>query len=281
MVPILVASILTAAFSGLMWGISTQIRDAIKSARVKQRGNHLKAKMSASDKTKKLAEIDDLQREPEIQRDKRVEILDNQAINVNSANLHANEASRKRDEFLPQAELMEKSGALTIGFVLTDKGTAADADRGLIATAIGERAALAAAGEDTTEATRELRKKAASGLVVEQYEVKPDNPLSGVDLATLERLVKEGNHLNSFVEDALREGLEIRPGKVAKARTEHGFANPDSTSALPPLFLAELGPGRGISTALQNRSGQAPAPRTAPASGNRPQPPSPGRATGS
>ncbi|MFJ9555579.1 hypothetical protein ACIRPH_17315 [Nocardiopsis sp. NPDC101807] len=281
MVPILVASILTIAFSGLMWGISTQIRDAFKSARVKQRGNHLKAKMSASEKTKKLAEIDDLQREPEIQRDKRVESLDNQANAVNNARLHANETARKRGEFLPMADLMEKTGALAIGFVLTDKGIAADADNGLIAAAIGERTALADAGDDTTEVTRELRKKASSGLVVEQYEVKPDNPLSGEDLETLKRLVDEGNHLSSFVQEALREGLEIRPGKVAKARTEHGFAVPGSTSALPPLFLGELGPARGISTALQNRSGQAPAPRTAPAPGNRPQPPAPGRATGS
>ncbi|MGW9447112.1 hypothetical protein, partial [Bacillus mobilis] len=108
MVPILVAAILTLAFSGLMWGISTQIRDALKSARVKQKGNHLKAKMSSSEKTKKLAEIEDLKREPEIQRDKRAGSLDNQAINVNSANLHANETSRKRDEFLPLADLMEK-----------------------------------------------------------------------------------------------------------------------------------------------------------------------------
>ncbi|CAL9507979.1 hypothetical protein SUDANB121_03592 [Nocardiopsis dassonvillei] len=263
----LFTALMTVAFTVLMGSISTQLRNTLKMAVTRRQENYLAALNSPTEKTQIEQQIEDLERKPkEIAADIRAK-LDEQAASTNKLFQAGNEIERVREAHHERIAKLEGKGVARVVFDLTDAGARVDSASGTIRSAIDDRNRRAEAGGDTSQIDLELRAQAAIGLVSERYELRPDAPLSPQGKVRAERYLRELNNLNPVTDDLLRDALEVRPERVARALARHGLTDPASRSVTTSPQLgtrSRLGPARGVVAALQQNSGASTDPAAIP-----------------
>lgn len=263
----LFATLMTVAFTVLTGSILTQLRNTLKMAGTRRQENYLAALNSPTEKRQIQDRIEDLERKPEeIAADNRTK-LDEQSASTNKLFQMGNEIERVREAHHERIAKLEGKGVARVVFDLTDAGARMDAASGTIRSAIDERNRRAESGADTSQNDLELRAQAAIGLVSEKYELRPDAPLSPQGKVRAERYLRELNNLNPVTDDLLRDALEVRPERVARALARHGLTDPASRSVTTSPQLgarSRLGPARGVVTALQRNSGASTDPAAIP-----------------
>ncbi|MGQ4268534.1 hypothetical protein [Nocardiopsis changdeensis] len=259
----MVTGLVTTAFIVLMTSISVQLRNTLKTARTTRQSNYLTALNSPTEKNKALDRIDDLKRKPEELAAEQRELLDKQVIAVNTILQRADEIQRAVEKKNQTVGTLERAGALDIVFSLTDAGLRSDVSTGgALQAAVDERNRKKETGQDTSQDDLALREQGRAGLVTEHYVARADAPLSAEDKVRLDRYVREQNHLNSPLNDILRDALENRPASIARAGARHGLTDPNRRGVAPPQYFgphSRLGPAQGVVAALQRGGASRPA----------------------
>ncbi|MEU0488536.1 hypothetical protein ABZ249_04860 [Nocardiopsis sp. NPDC006139] len=263
----LFTALMTVAFTVLMGSITTQLRNTLKMAATRRQENYLAALNSPTEKRQIQDRIEDLDRKPEeIAADNRAK-LDEQSASTNKLFQMGNEIERVRESHHERIAKLEGKGVARVVFDLTDAGVRMDSASGTIRSAIDDRNRRAESGQDTSQIDLELRAQAAIGLVSERYELRPDAPLSPQGKIRAERYLRELNNLNPVSDDLLRDALEVRPERVARALARHGLTDSVSRSVTTSPQMgtrSRLGPARGVVAALQQNSGASTDPAAIP-----------------